>query len=112
MPTEIITMPGELAYTLTELRKQHNLTQSDLADRLGVTQPTYAQWENERRKPSTTTVERICEVFDCAARVQPNGIWFFEIGQHDWTDFDVPDDVGAEHMHPEESGVEWEDDKG
>lgn len=102
MPTEIITMPGELAYTLKEIRLYHNMTQKTLAGHLGVTQPTYAQWENERRKMSTSTIERICEVFDCAARVQPNGVWFFEIDQHDWVDLDLPDDVGAEHTHPED----------
>ena len=90
MPTRIITHEGELAYTLTEARKLHKMSQETLATRLGVTRGTYAQWENNRRKLSTTTIQRICKIFDCAARVQLNGVWFFEIGLHDCLDLDLP----------------------
>jgi transcriptional regulator with XRE-family HTH domain len=55
-------IPVGYAETLKELRKEAGLTQADLAERLGVEQPTVQRWEGGRREPSLSTLEQIARV--------------------------------------------------
>ena len=41
-----------LPYRLKELRQQKNLTQAKVADSLGITQQSYARWENGKVTPT------------------------------------------------------------
>lgn len=49
---------------LTHLRKESALTQKEIAKHLNIKQPTYAQWENARTKPSAETLEKFADFFD------------------------------------------------
>lgn len=44
--------PPEISDLIREIRSRQNLTQEELAARLGVTFPTINRWENGRSKPS------------------------------------------------------------
>lgn len=51
------------AERLKELRKQANLTQVELAKRLGIGQSSYADWERGRKKPTQENLVKISQVF-------------------------------------------------
>jgi transcriptional regulator with XRE-family HTH domain len=53
-------MIGEKIKTL---RKEHNLTQVELAKKLGVDQPLLHRWENGGRNPSLKTIKKISKIF-------------------------------------------------
>ena len=45
---------------LSELRKEHNMTQQELADRLNVTDRAVGNWENGRRMPDYSVLLELC----------------------------------------------------
>ena len=47
---------------LREARKKAGLTQKQVADKLGMTQGAYTQYENQRREPSITTLCRLSRI--------------------------------------------------
>ena len=49
---------------LKALRLEANLTQNDIAKSLNISQPSYAQWENGRRKPSSETLEKFAQFYN------------------------------------------------
>ncbi|WFA75375.1 helix-turn-helix transcriptional regulator [Streptococcus suis] len=49
---------------LKELRKKNNLTQRELADMLGVSQGSYANWENGKREPNLARLGDIAIYFN------------------------------------------------
>lgn len=49
---------------LKSLRKEAGLTQKELAEQLGIKQPTYTQWELGRRSPSSETLEKFANFFN------------------------------------------------
>lgn len=46
---------------IAELRKEKNLTQQELADKLGVTDRAIGNWENGRRLPDYTILKSLCD---------------------------------------------------
>ena len=46
-------------------RLELGLTQADVADRLGIAQPSYAAIESGRRNPGLDVVERVALALDC-----------------------------------------------
>lgn len=48
---------------LKQLRKQHRLTQSDLAAELGITQQAVGKWEKGASSPDPGTLMRLAELF-------------------------------------------------
>ena len=48
----------ELAFTLTEARRKANLTQAELAERMGTSQAAVARIESGRGAPKWSTIER------------------------------------------------------
>ena len=50
-----------VARQLIEARTRAGLTQQELADRMGTTQPVIARLESGRQKPTTKTLERIAK---------------------------------------------------
>ena len=44
-----------------ELRKEKNMTQQELADKVGVTDRAISNWENGRRLPDYSILIRLCE---------------------------------------------------
>ena len=53
----------EFGERLKSLRLQAKLTQTEVADKVGVSQPQYARWEAGKRKPSTETLEKFANFF-------------------------------------------------
>lgn len=44
--------------SLIELRREHNLTQTDVAERMGVSQPTVAAFEHYDSNPTLASIQR------------------------------------------------------
>ena len=45
-------------------RKEKNMTQQELADKLGVTDRAIGNWENGRRMPDISIMKELCDVLD------------------------------------------------
>ena len=50
-------------YTLKALRANADLTQSEVAEKIGVSITTWSKWENKQRFPTVDKVEKISELF-------------------------------------------------
>lgn len=50
---------------IATLRKQRNMTQTDLAAQLGIAQGTLSQYESDKRTPDSKTLIKLSEFFDC-----------------------------------------------
>ncbi|MEN3132960.1 LexA family protein [Bacillus albus] len=49
---------------LRELRHIEGWTQEDVAKKIGVTKQTYSHYENEKRKPSLSTIRELANVYN------------------------------------------------
>lgn len=47
---------------IAELRKEHNMTQMNLAEKLGITDRAISKWENGRGLPDVSLMKPLCEV--------------------------------------------------
>lgn len=52
---------------LAEIRKDHNDTQADLAEKLHVSIATVRGWEQERTEPSHGTLVTICQMYQISS---------------------------------------------
>lgn len=52
----------EFSERLKDLRKQAGLTQVDVAERLGISQPAYASWERGLKKPTQDNLVKIAQI--------------------------------------------------
>ena len=59
--SEVLIM---FAQRLKELRKKNNMTQVQLADKLGVSKGTVAMWETGHRSPSVEMILKLSDVFN------------------------------------------------
>ncbi len=50
---------------LKNYRKEAELNQSQLADKLGITQSTVAGWEAKKSKPQFDVIMDLCDIFSC-----------------------------------------------
>ena len=53
-----------LADNLKKLRKEHNLSQEALADKLNVSRQSVSKWESNQAYPEMDKVLQICELFN------------------------------------------------
>lgn len=53
-----------LSNRLKSLRTHRNITQSDLAKRIGVARTTYAMYEQGQREPDYDTLQKIADFYD------------------------------------------------
>lgn len=53
------------ADNLRTFRKQNNLTQEELAQKLNVSQKAVSAWEVGRSDPTMGDVIKLCKIFDC-----------------------------------------------
>lgn len=51
--------------TIAKRRKKQGLSQTELAERLGISQQILSQYENGKRNPKLTNLIRILEVLGC-----------------------------------------------
>lgn len=54
----------EFSERLKKLRKQAQLTQVDVAEKLGISQPAYASWERGVKKPTQENLVKIAKLFN------------------------------------------------
>ena len=54
----------EFSERLKDLRKQAGLTQVDVAEKLGISQPAYASWERGIKKPTQENLVKIAQVLN------------------------------------------------
>jgi putative transcriptional regulator len=54
----------EFSERLKSLRKQVQLTQVDIAEKLGISQPAYASWERGVKKPTQENLVKIAQVLN------------------------------------------------
>ena len=54
----------KIFFSLVYLRKQHNMTQSELAEKLGIEQSYLSLIENGKRKPHPELLQKIAAEFD------------------------------------------------
>lgn len=52
---------------IRELREERNLTQAQLADRIGTTASTVGKYEREGLQPSVETIISLCKFFGVSA---------------------------------------------
>jgi transcriptional regulator with XRE-family HTH domain len=52
---------------LTEALQQHQFTQAELADKIGVSQSSISHYINGRKLPALDTLSRLCTVLDLDA---------------------------------------------
>ena len=70
---------------LKSLRIQHNLTQKQIAEFLGTSQPSYQNWEKGTRKPSRNTIQKIADFFNVSTD--------YLLGKTDIPDLDLEVDI-------------------
>ena len=49
---------------LIELRKINNLTQRQVANCLGISQPSYIRYENGKSEPTLNNLVKLADIFD------------------------------------------------
>ena len=54
----------EFSERLKDLRKQAELTQVDVAAKLGISQPAYASWERGVKKPTQENLVKIAQILN------------------------------------------------
>jgi len=54
----------EFSERLKTLRKEAGLTQVDVAEKLGISQPAYASWERGVKKPTQDNLVKIAQVLN------------------------------------------------
>ena len=52
---------------IRELRKEHNMTQTDLAKELCTTQDTISLWELGKSLPDATNIVKLAKLFDVSS---------------------------------------------
>lgn len=57
----------ELSVKLKKLRAEYNLTQTEIADKLGMSQQRYSKLEKCETAMDSVTLKKICEVYGISA---------------------------------------------
>ena len=57
-------MTIETANRLYELRKKHNLSQEELAEKLGVSRQAVSKWERSEASPDTDNLIALAKIYD------------------------------------------------
>jgi transcriptional regulator with XRE-family HTH domain len=63
-------MDDVISPTLTEARKAANLTQEQVAERMGVQKHTVSKLENNKNSPTVATLKRYAEALGCSLKIQ------------------------------------------
>ena len=54
---------------LADLRREHNLTQNDIADRLNISAQAVSKWENDLTSPDIDTLLKLSDIFNISVDV-------------------------------------------
>lgn len=52
---------------IKKARKEKGLTQTELAEKVGVTQGNLSAWETDRWKPDMNSLKKLCEALNCSS---------------------------------------------
>lgn len=89
---------------IAELRKARNLTQRQLAERVGTNEGQIASWENGRRGRKIERVVKLCQVLECEAQaLSQYGLKAFRIARNL-----KPKDVASQIRVSERAVFAWE----
>jgi DNA-binding XRE family transcriptional regulator len=66
-------MDKKLCENLKHARRVCNLTQKQMAIKLGVVESCYANWEQGRTEPNVEMLRKLCEIFDISLDELING---------------------------------------
>ena len=58
---------NELSDKIRLLRKSQRLSQTELAERVGITQEFMSEIERGKKKPSIQVLEKLCDALECSA---------------------------------------------
>ena len=58
---------NKFAERLTELRKEKDISQSELAKQLNISVACISRWENNLRIPNIESIILLCNYFSCSA---------------------------------------------
>ena len=89
---------GEL---IKQARKQSNLSQKELAEKLGVSASMIGQYENDLRNPKLDTLQRIANALNVPISSLTDGVHTIEIPVADYT-MRLPTQEEIAHMAPAE----------
>lgn len=67
-------MTESVGIRLKELRKSHNFTQKQIANYLGFKQTQIAKLENDDRKLRSSSLNKLCELYNCPPEYILKGI--------------------------------------
>ncbi|MBF0584655.1 MAG: helix-turn-helix transcriptional regulator [Magnetococcales bacterium] len=63
-------MDDVISPKLIEVRKAANLTQEQVAERMGVQKHTISKLENNKNSPTIATLKRYAEALGCTLKIQ------------------------------------------
>lgn len=63
-------MDDVISPTLIEARRAANLTQEQVAERMGVQKHTISRLENNKNSPTVATLKRYAEALGCQLKIQ------------------------------------------
>ncbi len=66
--TQLVENDGAFLRRLVEIRKEQGLTQQDVADRMGVSQPTVAKFESYDSNPTLATIRRYAHAVEALVK--------------------------------------------
>ncbi|MEG1751839.1 MAG: helix-turn-helix transcriptional regulator [Clostridia bacterium] len=52
---------------IVKLRKEYNLTQKEIANKLSMSRTGYASWEQGLSEPNTSDIKKLCVIFNISA---------------------------------------------
>lgn len=59
----------EIAYQILQLRKKSQMSQAELANKIGTTQSNVARMETGQQNFTTATLQKIADVFSCDLKI-------------------------------------------
>ena len=73
--------PVKIFFSLVYLRKCNNVTQTELAEKLGISRSLLALIETGRRKPNPKLLHKIADIFDCDVDTLDIDPWTVEMAK-------------------------------
>jgi transcriptional regulator with XRE-family HTH domain len=60
----MVVLNMSIGKRISDLRKQHNLTQEELAKRVGISRAALSHYEKDRREPDSETIKKFATYFN------------------------------------------------
>ena len=78
-------MKSKIGSRLKYVREDHDLSQTELAENLGMTQKAVSSWENDRTYPRMQQLVEMCSIYNCTLE------YLTGTRQHDQSDITLDD---------------------